>query len=141
MNWNDFNQKHPKGSYLASLNTKLGTVIGRAGMCMTRARDFKETEVEYRALMFHAEKLLGYAQKMSDEMKTLLVASSSPKTVNTPEQQAVLDECQQWLDTGGDKGAEMPEELWNKFHKMFGEEIEAKYGKTPTTSVPSCGGN
>ena len=127
MNWNDFNQKHAKGSYAASLNTKLGAVIGRAGMCMTRARDFKETELQYRALMFHAEKLLGYARKMGDELKKLLVAPSSPKTVNTPEQQAVLDECQQWLDNGGDKGAEMPEELWQKFWEMFGEEIESNY--------------
>ena len=81
--------------------------------------------------MFSAEKLLGYAQKMGDELKKLLVAPSSPKTGNTPEQQAVLDECQQWLDSGGDKGAEMPEELWQKFWEAFGEEIESECDAKP----------
>ena len=44
----------------------------------------------------------------------------------TAEHQAILNECQQWLDNGGDKGAEMPEELWQKFWDAFGDEIEAK---------------
>ena len=51
------------------------------------------------------------------------------KSTVTREQQAILDECQQWLDNGGDKGTEMPEELWQKFWDAFGDEIEAEYGK------------
>jgi len=128
MKRNEFDEKFPPGTYVASLNTKLGAVIGRAGIYMTRARDFKETEDQYKLLMFSAEKLLGYARKMGDELRKLLVAPSSPKTVNTPEQQAILDECQRWLDNGGDAGAEMPEELWQKFWDAFGDEIEAKQG-------------
>ena len=50
------------------------------------------------------------------------------KSTVTREQQAILDECQQWLDNGGDKGAEMPEELWKKFWDEFGVEIEAEHG-------------
>jgi len=72
--------------------------------------------------------------KLNDDRRKLLdnafkAGDKLTKSTVTREQQAILDECQQWLDNGGDKGAEMPVELWQKFWDAFGDEIEAKYGE------------
>jgi hypothetical protein len=123
MNRTEFDRKHPKGTYPAALNAKLGAVVARAGMCMTRAREFNEDRVEYRALMFSAEKLLGHVQKMSDELKSLMDGPPSAAVVVTPEQQAVLDAVEDCIA----RQTELYEELWEKFWAEFGGEIEGKY--------------
>lgn len=124
MNREEFDQKFPKGTYVASLNAKLGAVIARASLYMSRARDFKETDLQYKALVFSAEKLLAYARKMSDELKSLFDGAPSPAAVVTPEQQEVLEAVEDCIA----KHEELPEELWQKFWDAFGIEIENKYG-------------
>jgi len=124
MNRREFDDKFPKGTQVAALNAKIGAVVARAVMYITRARAFRKGQVQYAALLVSADQLLGYAQKMSDEKKSLMAAPSSDEVVVTPEQQEVLDTIEDCIARKED----LPQELWDQFWEMFGGEIESQYG-------------
>jgi hypothetical protein len=129
----EFDRKYPRGSRVASLHTKIGMTVARANECISRAKDFDKAEVAYGILMYEADKRLKLSRKMGDELEKLMETPPSESVDNTPEQQAVLDECQRWLDSSGDKGVDMPKELWQTFYDMFGSGIEDKYVTQPWT--------
>ncbi|MBM3862304.1 MAG: hypothetical protein FJ395_21995 [Verrucomicrobia bacterium] len=129
MNRREFDDKFPKGTQVAALNAKIGAVVARAVMYITRARAFRKGQVQYAALLVSADQLLGYAQKMSDEKKSLMAAPSSDEVVVTPEQQEVLNAVEDCIA----KKKELHQELWDKFWEMFGGEIEFKDGNKSLT--------
>lgn len=124
MNRREFDEKFPKGTQVAALNAKIGAVVARAVMYITRARDFRKGQVQYAALLVSADQLLGYAQKMRDEKKSLMAAPPSDEVVVALEQQEVLNAVEDCIA----RKKELHQELWDKFWEMFGGEIESQYG-------------